>query len=161
MEAWAWMRSVLEVLLVVVGVPGNILIIAVYGSKHKKKTTHIFIIGLAIADFVECLSRPFTLAVFVRKSLKNNNLAICKLEYFLPFLSIFISVLFTTAIAIDRYFAICKPHSHFMTIQRAQFTVVLCIVLSVLLASPPVFIFGLKSYPVIGTVCTIISHMYV
>lgn len=162
MELFHWMRATLEVLLIVIGCPGNLLIILVYTSKRGKITAHIFIVGLAVADFVECLSRCFTLFVFLPHNERyiNNSEVICRLEYFLPFVSIFISVLFTTAIAFDRYFAVCKPHSHIMTIRRAKVTVVLCILFSLILALPPLGTFGLKNYPVIGRLCVVVAPQY-
>ena len=162
MELFHWMRATLEVLLIVIGCPGNLLIILVYASKRGKITAHIFIIGLAVADFVECLSRCFTLFVFLPHNAKyiNNSEVICRLEYFLPFVSIFISVLFTTAIAFDRYFAICKPHSHIMTVRRAKITVGLCSLFSLILALPPLGTFGLKNFPVIGSICVVVAPPY-
>ena len=157
------MRTILELSLIIIGIPGNILILAVFGSKRNKISAHIFIIGLAIADLTECLSRPFVLFVFLPQNAyyRNNIVVICKLEYFFPFLSIFVSVLLTTAIAFDRYFAICKPHAHVMTIRRAKITVLVCLAFSVVFAIPPLITFGLREIPYVGNVCMVTAPEWI
>ena len=158
MEADHWAKIFIDLGVMFIGIPGNLLIILVYVHKRMKISAHIFIIGLAVTDGAVCLTRPLILFTYMPQlvQFRNTNQVLCKITYFFVLLSLFSSVLLTAAIAIDRYFAVCRPHSHVMTTKRAKVFVAICVVLCLILSSPPFFMLGLFHHPYVGSICTIV-----
>ncbi|KAA0191361.1 Orexin receptor type 2 [Fasciolopsis buskii] len=103
-----------------VGTIGNLLVIIVYALKHDRLTSTLFILVLAVADFLACLTLiPGTIAIeYFEWKMRSSFL--CKSYYllnnsFIPFSSLLIS-----CIAFDRYFCLCHPFSKIMTFVRAK-----------------------------------------
>ena len=145
--------------LLLIGIPGNLIIIKVYHVKSPRTSAHIFIIGLALADLIMTLTRPlyiFTnIPMYVH--LKHSSEVLCSLPRLLGIISIYSSVFLTSAVAIDR--CICRPHERKMTPTRAKFMVASCFALSMLVTIPNIFSFRLLQLPYgLGTVCTHISN---
>ncbi|XP_072020335.1 alpha-1A adrenergic receptor-like [Amphiura filiformis] len=159
MDAEAWMRTIIDILLILIGTPGNLLIILVYGTKGIRISAHVFIIGLAMADIFVCFTRP--LGVFNNiprlEKYKHSSEILCRLPYFLKFVAMFSSVVITSGIAVDRYFAVCKPHGHIMSVHRAKLAVGFCFTLCLILSIPPLVVFGLVEYPHYGVVCAFVT----
>ncbi|XP_072030438.1 orexin receptor type 2-like [Amphiura filiformis] len=136
---------VFNAFLFLVGIPGNCLIIRVYAVKKNNSSARIFIIGLAVNDLVLCLIRP--LHVFDKLPIANDlddfSLFYCKFRDQFELLFVFTSVLITACIALDRYYAVCRPFDRVITPQRATYTLIICIILSLLVLLPDVFIYGL------------------
>ena len=103
MDSAYWTAIAFNSLIFILGVPGNIIILLVYGSKTTKLSSHIFIIGLACADlFIACL-RPVA-----NLNWKHNIL--CRISLASTYLALFSSIFLTTGIACDRFFVVCKRH---------------------------------------------------
>ncbi|THD24797.1 Neuropeptide FF receptor 1 [Fasciola hepatica] len=107
-------------IICVVGTVGNLLVIIVYALKHDRLTSTLFILVLAVADFLACLTLiPGTIAIeYLEWKIRSSFL--CKSYYllnnsFIPFSSLLIS-----CIAFDRYFCLCHPFSKIMTFVRAK-----------------------------------------
>ena len=149
MEADHWAKMFIDLGVMFIGIPGNLLIIFVFVKKRVKISAHIFIIGLAVTDCASCLTRPFIMFTYVPQlvQFRNASQVLCKITYFFVLLSIFSSEVLTAAIAVDRYFAVCRPHSHIMTIKRAKVFVALCVILCLFLSSSPFFAYGLIQHP--------------
>ncbi|XP_038058553.1 uncharacterized protein LOC119729831 [Patiria miniata] len=107
--------------ILVLGVPGNSLILRVYWSKRHKSSTHILIMALAATDLLVCLLRPyeitrFTLAlagVSVPEGLDDRwncfeNMCVGT------------SGFITAVIAVDRYDCVCRPHRRLLTKGRIK-----------------------------------------
>ncbi|XP_001199563.2 C5a anaphylatoxin chemotactic receptor 1-like [Strongylocentrotus purpuratus] len=109
------------------GIPGNVLIIVVYMKKKRKISTDILIIAQGIIDLVASLLAPiniiksisdrFTITVICRIALFGNNS--------LAFASLFL----TAAIALDRFFFVCRPYGKRTSNNRALCLAVACWVL--------------------------------
>ncbi|VDP75179.1 unnamed protein product [Echinostoma caproni] len=104
----------------VVGTVGNLLVIIVYALKHDRLTSTLFILVLAVTDFLACLTLiPGTIAIEYLEW-KMRSAFLCKSYYllnnsFIPFSSLLIS-----CIAFDRYFCLCHPFAKIMTFVRAK-----------------------------------------
>ncbi|XP_038053904.1 thyrotropin-releasing hormone receptor-like [Patiria miniata] len=107
-------------LVVILGVPGNCLILRVYWGKTNKSSTNVLIMGLALSDLIVCLTRPYDIAwysapltsadvpnIYSRFDCWNNTI-------------IGTSILITAVIAVDRYDCICRPNRRIMTYARAR-----------------------------------------
>lgn len=105
----------------VIGTFGNGLVIYVYSKKRDKVTSNVFIMALALTDFItSLLIMPYTIIyVFLREYLYYD--ALCKIYYFLITSNVPLSAYIMVSIAVDRYLCICHPFSHLLTVPRAKF----------------------------------------
>ena len=106
-------RSVLVIVIYsficVSGLVGNGLVIYVILRYAKMKTvTNMYILNLAISDFLFLLDLPL---VSVTAWLKHwvFGEAMCKINFILYSITIFTSVFTLMTLSIDRYFAVCHP----------------------------------------------------
>ena len=127
------------ILIIILGIPGNILIIWVYSAKKLRGSASTFIIALAVSDLIVCIIHP--LIIFRNMPLgdevADKNEFLCRFPPTLTFFLGLTSTFITSAIAIDRYFAVCKPLKRIMTSKRV---VVLCWLLPVPIALPRAFV---------------------
>ncbi|XP_072030488.1 neuropeptide receptor npr-1-like [Amphiura filiformis] len=137
------LNIVFNSLLFLVGIPGNCLIIRVYVVKKNNSSARIFIIGLAINDLLLCLIRP--LHIFdnlpIANELADVSAFYCKMRC--QFMLLFISVFITACIALDRYYAVCRPFDGVITANKAKYAIAVCIILPVLVRGPWIFCNGL------------------
>lgn len=129
-------------LLILLGSCGNILVVCVVIRKPAMRTArNMFILNLAISDLLLCLvTMPLTLMeILTRYWPLGHNAFICKMIGTSQAISIFVSTLSITAIALDRYQVIVYPTRD--SLHRFGAIVILgCIwLLSVILASPMFF----------------------
>ncbi|KAK2143436.1 hypothetical protein LSH36_840g01010 [Paralvinella palmiformis] len=108
-----WLRGVLVLLYSVIfllGVSGNALVVyVVIRNKTMQSITNIFITNLAISDIMMCLlAVPFTPLSGLLNSWVFGE-ALCHIVPMTLGVSVHVSTLTSTAIAIDRYFVIVHP----------------------------------------------------
>jgi neuropeptide Y receptor len=114
-----WLRLVYLVMycvIFVVGIFGNSLVICVVArSKPMQTITNLFIVNLAISDVTMCLlAIPFTpMSYFLNDWIFGSVL--CHLVPMTLAVSVYVSTLTSTVIAIDRYFVIVHPFKPRMT----------------------------------------------
>ncbi|XP_072016414.1 neuromedin-K receptor-like [Amphiura filiformis] len=128
-------------LIIMFGIPGNVLVIRVYSVKRLPNSTTIFIIALSVTDLIVCFLQP---VIIYRNSPSGDKVAksefLCRFRGNFPpiltFIMVYTSTFITTAIAVDRYFAVCKPLKRIMTPKKAICVVICCFALSFLLTVP-------------------------
>lgn len=138
-------------ILLVVGTPGNTVVVYVYYKRWRKSSTRIFILSLAILDLINCVfSLPMELAnMFLY--LKFDYGWICKLSRFLTYFCNSTGALVLIAIAVDRYQRICKPHGNHMTTKTAKIICFVAFMLSSLTTWPALIIYGTQHIPLSRT----------
>ena len=106
--------------LSLIGTAGNALVIAVFARKRDKMTSTLFILTLAVIDFTTCLVIvPYTIFMeYVNFGVEYN--LVCKVYQFFITSNVPFSCFIMAAIAVDRYFCICHPFLHAMTLLRAK-----------------------------------------
>ena len=52
------LNIIVNVTAMLVGIPGNALVVMVYANKQFRSSAHVLIMGLAVADLLVCLTRP-------------------------------------------------------------------------------------------------------
>src|SRR6218665_1822819 len=111
------------ILLSLTGTAGNALVMYVFSQKKDKLVSTLFILVLALVDFVTCLVViPYTIYMeFVTFHIDSDF--VCKLYQFIITSNIPFSAFIMVAIAVDRYFCICHPFLHAMTVFRAKLVV--------------------------------------
>ena len=119
----------------VTGVVGNALVLYVYIKKRDSLISTFFIIVLAAVDFITCLVIiPWTIYLEYVDFVIRDDVQ-CKVYQFLVSSNIPFSAFIMVAIAIDRYFSICHPFVHAITLTRAQIIVCIMAVYAAILGS--------------------------
>ncbi|KAF7662000.1 hypothetical protein LDENG_00249670 [Lucifuga dentata] len=87
----------------VLGLIGNGIVIWVTAFKSKKTVNSIWLLNLALADFIFVLFLPFSIDYVLQDFHWNFGLVMCKLVSFVSVMNMYASVLFLTVLSIDRY----------------------------------------------------------
>ncbi|KAF7492719.1 putative G-protein coupled receptor 83 [Sarcoptes scabiei] len=98
-------------LIVMVSLFGNLLVCKVIQSKQtmRNRTTHLFIANLTISDLLMTIfTIPMNIARQILDDWPFGDLC-CKLVPFVQAISVYVSSLSMTMIAIDRYQTLCRP----------------------------------------------------
>jgi len=107
----------------VLGTIGNALVLYIYSHKKEKSTAGIFIMSLAGTDLFTCVFvMPFTEAMVYLQYVIRYDVA-CKIYMFFITCNVPFAAFMMVAIAIDRFFCICHPFLHILTIYRAKIIV--------------------------------------
>uniref|UniRef100_A0A8D9BV16 Neuropeptide Y receptor n=2 Tax=Cacopsylla melanoneura TaxID=428564 RepID=A0A8D9BV16_9HEMI len=146
--------SLIYVTIFVLGVFGNVLVCyVVFHNKNMHTVTNYFITNLALSDILLCvLAVPFTptytfLGTWVFGSL------LCHLVPYAQMVSVFVSTLTLSAIAIDRFFVIMYPFQPRMQLGTCTALIVLIWVGSLLIALPYAYCMTLSKHIDTVTVC--------
>ncbi|XP_062996722.1 chemerin-like receptor 1 [Elgaria multicarinata webbii] len=119
------------------GTTGNGLVIFLTGFRMKKTVTTIWYLNLAVADFIFaiCLSSDITYEALNHWTLGR---LMCKLDTVVPFLNMFASVFFLTAISADRCISVVHPvlALNHRTLWRASLMAVFIWTMALVLSSP-------------------------
>lgn len=121
----------------VLGIFGNVLVCyVVFRNKAMQTVTNLFITNLALSDILLCvLAVPFTpLYTFLGKWVFGS--AICHLVPSAQGISVYISTLTLTSIAIDRFFVIIYPFHPRMKLSTCIVIIVVIWLFSVLVTLP-------------------------
>lgn len=109
----AWFRTIFILLysvIFIIGISGNALVsFVVIRNKSMQTITNLFITNLAISDIMMCLlAVPFTpLSAFMENWVFGE--ALCHLVPMSLAVSVYVSTLTSTAIAVDRFMVIVHP----------------------------------------------------
>ncbi|CAB1346944.1 unnamed protein product [Coregonus sp. 'balchen'] len=87
----------------VLGVTGNGIVIWVTAFKSKRTVNSIWLLNMAIADFVFVLFLPFSIDYVLRDFHWSFGLVMCKLNSFVSVMNMYASVLFLMMLSLDRY----------------------------------------------------------
>lgn len=94
---------VIYIVSFVLGLIGNGIVIWVTGFKSKKTVNSVWLLNLALADFVFVLFLPFYVDYILRDFHWDFGVAMCKLHSFVSVMNMYASMLFLTVLSIDRY----------------------------------------------------------
>ncbi|XP_038061070.1 D(2) dopamine receptor-like [Patiria miniata] len=114
-------------LVMLLGIPGNCLILRVYWSKPRKTSTNILIMALAWADLFSCVLLVHAIITNCVFGIGEAPAPLAILRYFLM-CAVTVSVNVTSLIAFDRYDCVCRSNSRLFTTRRAIIVVVVVII---------------------------------
>ena len=133
---------VLVCVLLVFGLPGNLLAVLVYATKMTPSTVGYFIMSLAISDLINCsISLPVEIAIICH-FWSFDIPWLCKFSRFLSAAMNNTSSFILAAIAVERFRSICLPLKQKVSNTKAK---VICIVISacaIFSATPMIFCYG-------------------
>ena len=116
-------------LALLLGLPGNAIIIQVYAWKKRQTSTNILIIAQAIVDIVACLFMP---VFIIRSSFPDLITApLCRVAMTMEELLALASLSLTAAISVDRYVVVCHPLRRRMTKRMMISLVVSCAAIAI------------------------------
>ena len=98
-------------LVTVLGLPGNLFVIAVY-IRNMTTSTKVYMFGLAIADTAVCICG------IILTSARIDHTMLLVVLYFVD-LSIIISIYLLAFVSIERLVAVWRPHSFSLSARRA------------------------------------------
>lgn len=143
---WSEPQLILSVVILsltfLLGLPGNGLVLWVAGLKMKWTVSTVWFLHLTLADFLCCLSLPFSLAHLALQGHWPYGRPLCKLIPSIIILNMFASVFLLTTISLDRCLLVLKPiwcQNHRNV--RAAFIICVCIWAVALIMCVPVFIY--------------------
>ncbi|XP_038076468.1 octopamine receptor-like [Patiria miniata] len=140
MQLYTWFLVSLLAIVTIIGIPGNILVLLVYANKTKRTGTRVFILGLAAVDLFICALSGYRFYLWIHEDSFSSDF-ICRFFSWIGLASELSSAFVTTAVAVDRYLAICRPHLGWMTHKRAQIVCFTGVVASTVLTLPAVLVY--------------------
>ncbi len=155
--------AVLTLLFMLIGLPGNALImVSIIQQRLYKETTHILLFNLAISDFLVCLLvMPFTVAAgfaggYIFGDSDYSRCQVCQSGAILLILTLF-SINILCLISVDRFIFIKFPlrYKQWMTIPRVIVIIVLMWLFSILAGILPIIGFGENKYAYSHATCTV------
>lgn len=131
--------------LLVLGTPGNLMIIYIYFVKFKRKATHrTFVIALALADLLVCsFAIPFEIYQMTREYTFETEW-LCKLCRTCKNAMTISSALILLTLSINRYWSICKPLRQQLRYFQALKCIACIVSFSIVFAAPEIFLTGIK-----------------
>ncbi|XP_041351209.1 D(2) dopamine receptor A-like [Gigantopelta aegis] len=131
--------------IMAVSVFGNSLVVYVYKSKYKKRTSSYFIMVLAVVDLCSSLCIPFVVFDLANPYMHPVPV-VCKINRFMEVFSSTSSGLVLVCIAFDRYFHVCHPLRVYSRNQAQSLTIVM-VALAASVSWPMLFLAGRKTAP--------------
>ncbi|XP_013407956.1 orexin receptor type 2 [Lingula anatina] len=134
-----WVAIAFYIIVFVMGLVGNFLVCyAVWKNPNMRTVTNIFLVNLAIADFMVILiCLPSTCLEDITYTFFMGPI-MCKIVKYLQPASVCVSVLTLTAIALERWYAICYPLKLKSTPTRAMIIIMTIWIVSLLIPIPDV-----------------------
>lgn len=131
-------------LLMLIGIPGNLIVLIVYPSRFPKTTHRMFITGLAVADILVCVvTLPFEITE-MRLQYTFYNSWCCKFFRACNTLFALSSIFILMGLSGDRFRRVCTPLKVQMTSRHATIYIIFCVVLAVIFSWPNFFISGIR-----------------
>ncbi|XP_053567942.1 orexin receptor type 2 [Bombina bombina] len=119
--------------------------VAVWKNHHMRTVTNYFIVNLSLADVlvtITCL--PATLVVDITETWFFGK-TLCKIIPYLQTVSVSVSVLTLSCIALDRWYAICHPLMFKSTAKRARNSIIIIWIVSCVIMIPQAIVMECSS----------------
>ncbi|NXM64546.1 OX2R protein, partial [Illadopsis cleaveri] len=160
-KEYEWALIAGYIVVFIVALIGNVLVcLAVWKNHHMRTVTNYFIVNLSLADIlvtITCL--PATLVVDITETWFFGQ-TLCKVIPYLQTVSVSVSVLTLSCIALDRWYAICHPLMFKSTAKRARNSIIIIWILSCIIMIPQAIVMecssvfpGLANKTTLFTVC--------
>ncbi|VDI49294.1 Hypothetical predicted protein [Mytilus galloprovincialis] len=151
------------VIMLLVGIPGNLTVLIIYKQKYDKSVYKSIIWNLALVDLMFCMiGIPFNILRVVRYY-NFNELWICVNFIVLLMFLILYSTHLLMLLSIYRFRQICLSSKHYMKYENVKYWIIVCVCLSIVLSAPQFAIPKLEDtdlgHNITGHTCAIsLSH---
>ncbi|XP_052812252.1 cholecystokinin receptor type A-like [Mya arenaria] len=133
---------VLVCVLLVLGIPGNLIAVLVYAMKMKRSTAGYFIMTLAISDLINCVvSLPVEIALIADFWTFDYPL-LCKFSRYMSAAMNNTSSFILAAIAVERFRSICLPLRPKCSNLRAKVACAVIVLCAICSAIPMIICYG-------------------
>ena len=149
-------KAVAFFVIMLVSLIGNIMVLIItYKNKQLRKTINYFVFNMAVSDlFIPLTIMPVTIVHIISgsKSWKVDSPwllgnILCKLSYFLPDVSIVVSIESLLLISVDRFISAVSPLNTTLKSTKARFISILCTwSISIAVHAPYFYTFRLFPY---------------
>ncbi|WAR20274.1 GPR1-like protein [Mya arenaria] len=133
------------IILMMIGTPGNAIVLYVYFFKWRKSTSRMFILFLTSLDLVNCITTLPMEIFMMRYSVMLDRPWLCKISRFSTYTMNSSSAALLVAIAVDRYRRICRPHGPQFSAKASKYISICCIALALSLTWPSLLFYGTRS----------------
>ncbi len=123
-----------------IGILGNILVLLIYQRRLEKSPSEVFIVVMACLDVSMC-SCTFFFTAFQKSLFPRNCFLFCVAGNFAFDAINTASSVLTFVICINRYFAVCSPHSYKLLFAAEKSLLITCLLLVLPLLNSPVGLF--------------------
>lgn len=135
--------------LMLLGFIGNSLVCYVHMTpkvRARRTTQRTFILTLAIFDILNCvLVIPFEISDMWNQYTFQSNYT-CKIFRFIETTLVLSSGFTLLSVSIDRYVHLAKPSRTILTVMRAKFLAVMCVVASTMISWPMLIFAGTEEF---------------
>ncbi|RXN28564.1 C3a anaphylatoxin chemotactic receptor-like protein [Labeo rohita] len=100
---------VLYTITIIFGITGNSVVIWVAGTHLKPNVTNVWLVNLAIADLIFCLTRVTSLVKKLFYDYWPFGVFLCKFNGFFKYANMFCSVFLLAVISVDRALCVWRP----------------------------------------------------
>ena len=139
---------ILVILLLIFGLPGNLLAFIVYLTKMKRNTASYFIMALTFSDLINCIfSLPVEISIIANFWTFDFPL-ICKLPRFLTAWVDNTTSFVLVAITVERFRSICTPLKPKFTAKLSKAICLSVYTLALISAVPMIWGYGTYTYEV-------------
>lgn len=131
--------------LMLIGTPGNVIVLYVYFFKWRKSTSRMFILFLTALDLVNCVTTLPMEIYLMMYSVMLDNPALCKITRFSTYILNSSSAAILVAIAVDRFRRICRPHGPQFSARKSKYICLGCILLALSMTWPALLFYGTRT----------------
>ncbi|XP_060569516.1 orexin receptor type 2-like [Ruditapes philippinarum] len=101
--------TIILLIIMCVGIAGNILVIYIYKSKFKRSSARVYILSLAFADLTVCIFGIPYHVLDLTQILTYPNKYLCKVFSYFIGACTFSSIFILLVVGLDRYLKVCRP----------------------------------------------------
>ncbi|CAC5371447.1 HCRTR2 [Mytilus coruscus] len=131
------------VITLIIGIPGNLTVLIIYGKKYAKSVHRTIVWNLAVADQIFCtIGIPFNIARIVHYYSFEGEWACVVFVVLLYFLLLY-STHLLVLLSIHRFWKICFPLRQQISLDNVNYWIIACFGISFVLSAPH---FGLSKY---------------
>lgn len=136
---------VLVVMMIVVGIPGNIITVCVYQRKMRRTASRVFVLALAFVDLANCVfTMPVEISIIMR-FLTFDFPVVCAIFRSATYILNGISALLLCGIAVDRFRKICRPLKPVFTPKRTRSICIVATLIGIAFYIPGFIIYGTQT----------------
>ncbi|XP_025102184.1 cholecystokinin receptor type A-like isoform X3 [Pomacea canaliculata] len=119
-----------------VGVPGNLFVFLVYLRKFKTSATRVFVMTMAMCDFLVNLSALPVNLVYYRHMYTISSPAFCTSTYLVLRIPVIVSYLVLVCASLDRRRRVCQPLRPQLDARQATMILILIFILTAIATFP-------------------------